>query len=563
MPVITLYYDDIEELSGLEKDTVIKRIPMMGCDIERIEDDHVDIEFFPNRPDLYSPEGVARALKGFLEIETGLRDFRVTRSGLEISKDRGLVSIRPYLSCAVVRGMKFNSRSIESLMALQESLHWAVGRNRKKVSIGVHDLAKIKPPFRYIAQHPDFRFTPLDFTEPMTMREVLARHPKGVRFAYILEKFDRYPLILDSEDNVLSFPPIINGELTRVTEETTDLFIEVTGLDPAVSVALNIVAASLAERGGRIESVSIDGRDDTPDFKPQCMKLKNSEVEEHLGWRLRNDEIIHCLEKMRYGAREAGEVIEVSVPAYRSDIMHNCDLIEDIAIGYGFGRIKPELPRTLTTGKAHPVSKIRDSLREIMVGLGYFEVMPFTLTSERVQFDMMHREKPEGVTHILYPISEDHTIVRPAILPNLLEILSINKHRELPQKIFDAGEVVLECRTQQRLGAAAIHPQANFTEIQAVVDAVLRERRLEYEVRESDDPAFIEGRRADIMINGKKVGVFGEIHPCVISDFGLEHPIIGFEMDQVPRSDIDMIVVAKDLPSDFFERTEMIRKDNL
>ncbi len=530
MPVITLYYDDIEELSGLEKETLIKRIPMMGCDIERIENDHVDIEFFPNRPDLYSPEGVARAIRGFLEIETGLRDFKVASSGLEITKDPGLLNIRPYLACAVVRGMKFNSRSIESLMALQESLHWAVGRNRKKVSIGVHDLRKLKPPFRYMAQDPDFMFTPLDFSESLTMSEILMRHPKGIKFAYILEKFEKYPLILDSEDNVLSFPPIINSELTRVTEVTKDLFIEVTGLDTAVSVALNIVVASLAERGGRIESVNIDGKTQTPHLRPEKMKLKNKEVEEHLGFRLSNDEIIHCLEKMRFGAKETGNSVEVLIPPYRSDILHNCDLIEDIAIGYGFHKIEPELPSTSTTGKSHPISRLRDSVCEIMIGLGYSEVMPFTLTNERVQFNIMRREVAEGVTHIMYPISEDHTIVRPTILPNLLEILSINKHRELPQRIFEVGEVVLDCRTKQRFGAVAIHPQANFTEIQAAVDAVMREKGMGYEVTESNDPAFLEGRRANVMVNGEKAGVFGEIHPEVISNFGLEHPIIGFEM---------------------------------
>ncbi len=530
MPVITLYYDDLEELSGLDKDTVLQKIPMMGCDIERIEGDHVDIEFFPNRPDLYSTEGVARALKGFLDVETGLRDFIVTPSDIEIAKDREIGNIRPYIVCAVVRDMRFNSRSIESLMALQESLHWALGRNRKKVSIGVHDLGRIKPPFRYVAQDPDFRFTPLDSTEPMTMREILEKHPKGMKFAYIIEKFEKYPLILDAEDNVLSFPPIINCELTRVTEDTKDLFIEITGLDPAVSVALNIVVASLAERGGKIESVTIDGRTRTPRLEPGLMRLKSSEVKEHLGFKLENDEIIHCLEKMRYGAKAQGNTIRVSVPAYRSDILHNWDLIEDIAIGYGFDKIKPELPSTSTTGRAHAISKLKDSIREIMVGLGYFEVLPFTLTNERMQFDMMRRERREGITHILYPISEDHTIVRPTILPNLLEILSINRHRELPQRIFEVGEVVLDCKTGQKLGAVAIHPQANFTEIQAVVDAVMRERRTEYEVAQSDDPAFIEGRRADIIIKGEKAGVLGELHPEAISNFGLEHPIIGFEL---------------------------------
>jgi phenylalanyl-tRNA synthetase beta chain len=530
MPVITLNYDDLEELSGLDKDTVIKRIPMMGCDIERIENDHVDIEFFPNRPDLYSTEGVSRAIKGFLDIETGLKEFKVRYSGFEISRDLEIMDIRPYLACAVVRGMQFNSRSIESLMALQESLHWAVGRNRKKVSIGVHDMAKITPPFRYIAQEPGFQFTPLDFKEPMTMREILQKHPKGIKFANILEKFKKYPLILDANDNVLSFPPIINSELTKVTQDTTDLFIEVTGLDPSVSIALNIVLTSLEERGGQIESVLIDGKIDSPDLTPKIMKLKVTEVEELLGFKLKNEEIISCLKKIRYGAQVEGDIIKVSVPAYRADIMHNCDLIEDIAIAYGFDKIKTTLPTTATTGKSHRISRVRDSINEILTGLGYFQVMPFTLTNEKMQFDMMRRVRQKGITNILYPISEDHTIVRPTILPTLLEILSINKHRELPQRIYEAGEVVLDCITWQRLGCVAIHPQANFTEIQAIMDAVLRERRIEYTVEKSCDPAFIEGRCADIIINGKKAGVFGEFHPEVISNFGLEHPIIGFEL---------------------------------
>ncbi|CAG0999183.1 partial phenylalanyl-tRNA synthetase beta chain, partial [Methanosarcinales archaeon] len=514
-----------------DKDTVIKRIPMMGCDIERIEDDHVDIEFFPNRPDLYSTEGVARAIKGFLDIETGLREFNTSSSGIIITRDSEIKNIRPYLACAVVRGMQFNSRSIESLMALQESLHWAVGRNRKKVSIGVHDMGNLTPPFKYIAQDPDFKFTPLDFTEALSMRDILEKHPKGIKFANLLEKFEKYPLILDANNNVLSFPPIINGELTKVTRGTTDLFIEVTGLDPAVSIALNIVVASLAERGGMIESVLIDGKIETPDISPGIMELKNGEVEELLGFKLTNEEIITSLKKIRYGAQLSGNSIKVSVPAYRSDILHNCDLIEDIAIAYGFDKIKPELPLTSMTGRSHPISRSRDTLNEIMTGLGYLQVMPFTLTNERMQFDMMRREKAKGITQILYPISEDHTIVRPTILPNLLEILSINKHRELPQRIFEAGEVVLDCKTYQRLGCVAIHPQANFTEIQAIIDAVLRERRIEYTVTGSHDPAFIEGRCADVLINGEKAGVFGEIHPEVISNFGLEHPIIGFELE--------------------------------
>ncbi|MDW7727051.1 MAG: phenylalanine--tRNA ligase subunit beta [Candidatus Methanoperedens sp.] len=530
MPVISLDYKDLEELSGMDKNTIIERIPMMGCDIERIEDDHIDIEFFPNRPDLYSVEGVTRAVRGFLGKESGLRQYKVTPSEIEITKDEGIDKIRPYIVSAVVRNVRFTSRSIESLMALQESMHWALGRNRKKISIGVHDLSKITPPFRYIAQDPGFKFVPLDFKEPMSMSEILEKHPKGVKFAFILEELEKYPLILDANDKVVSFPPIINGELTRVTEKTTDLLIEITGLDHAVSTALNIVVTALAERGGKIESVTINGKQ-APDLEPGRMKLNSSEVEELIGLTLTDEEIISYLGKMRFGAVKSGDGIEVLIPSYRSDILHTWDLIEDIGIAYGYDKIKPELPATSAIGTAHPVSELRDSLREIMVGLGYYDVMPFTLSSERLQFDMMRREKPDGITRILYPISEDHTIVRSTILPNLLEILSINRHREQPQRIFEAGEVIVDCQNRLHLGAVAIHPQANFTEIQSVVDAVMRERRITYEVKESDDPAFLEGRRAGIIIDGSKVGVFGELHPEVISNFGMEHPVIGFELE--------------------------------
>ncbi|KAF5423684.1 MAG: phenylalanyl-tRNA synthetase beta chain, partial [Candidatus Methanomarinus sp.] len=214
MPVIKLYYEDIEALTGTDRDTFIKRIPMIGADIERIEEDYIDIEFFPDRPDLYSPEGVARAMRGFLDIETGLTNYQVKRSDISITLDEGIKHIRPYLGCAVVRGLRFDDYSIESLMAVQEDLHWGLGRDRKKVSIGIHDISKVTPPFRYIATDPEFSFVPLDFTDPMTMQDILKRHPKGTKYAHLMEEFKTYPLILDANNQVLSFPPIINGELT-------------------------------------------------------------------------------------------------------------------------------------------------------------------------------------------------------------------------------------------------------------------------------------------------------------------------------------------------------------
>ncbi len=536
MPIITLQYDDMEKLTRADKDTIIDRVPMIGADIERVEEESIDIEFFPDRPDLYSVEGVARAMRGFLDIEKGLCEYEVTPSDVEITLDEEIADIRPVLGCAVVRGVSFDENSIKSLMDLQEDLHWGLGRDRKKVSIGVHDMANIKAPFRYVAADPDFEFIPLDFTEPMSMRDMLEKHPKGVGFAHLVEGFDKYPLILDANDNVLSFPPIINGNLTRVEESTTELFIDVTGLADAVYTALNIVVTSLAERGGKVESVKLTYPDGSmkilPDLASRVHKITRSEVDSLLGIDLSMDEIVAQLEKMRFGIRKIdGETLEVEIASYRADILNIDDIIEDIAIGYGYDNIQPDFPKSSTVGKAHEISLARTAMREIMVGLGYSEVMPFTLTSEKVHFECMCRDKTDDVTPVLHPISEDQNMLRTTILPNLMEILSLNQHRELPQRIFEVGEVVVNNNNRRHLASVSIHPQANFTEVRELVDSVMRERMVEYEVVESQDTAFLEGRRADILVAGEKIGVMGEFYPEVVTNFGLGQPVVGFEID--------------------------------
>lgn len=536
MPVITLQYDDLEKLTGTDKETIIKRAPMIGADIERIEAESIDIEFFPDRPDLYSVEGAARAMRGFLDLETGLSEYEIKPPKVSISVSEEILRIRPFLGCAIVRGVKFTSSSIKSLMDLQEDLHWGLGRNRKKVSIGVHDLSNVKPPFRYMAVDPSFEFVPLDYTEKMSMTEILEKHPKGTRFAHLVRGFEKYPIILDATDNVLSFPPIINGTLTSVTEHTTDLFIDVTGLGEAVYTALNIVVTALAERGGQIEFVKVVRPDCgdllLPDLEPKTRFLTKAEVETLLGMEISLEEIVKQLERMRFGAKALDEeTVEVKVPAYRADILHNYDLVEDIAKGYGYENIKVRIPETYTAGKSHPISLLRSPVNEIMVGLGYYEVMPFTLTSEKINFENMRRQKTNDVTYVLHPISEDQTMLRTTLLPNLLEILALNQHRELPQKIFEFGEVVSNEITCQHVAAVSIHPQANFTEIYEVVDALMREMMLSYEVKESEDPTFLEGRRADVYVKGKKLGGFGEFHPEVISNFALGYAVVGFELD--------------------------------
>jgi len=532
MAIIRLNYEYLERLTGTDRQIVIDRLPMIGSDIERTLEDHVDVEFFPSRVDLYSTEGVARAMRGFLGIEEGLPDYPVTPSGIAFSVDPALAEIRPYLASAVIRNVRLDEAGIESLMGLQESLHWALGRGRRKVAIGVHDMDAVKPPFRYLASPRDRRFVPLDFTEDLSMEEILADHPKGRDYARLVEEFDRFPLIVDAEDRVLSFPPIINGELTRVTTETKNILLDCTGTDErAVRMAANIICTALAEAGAAIESVLIDGVA-CPDLSPAERIVGPADCARLLGLDLNAAAMAALLRKMRFGAEPLPDGrVRVLVPPYRADIMHDWDLFEDIAIAYGYDRFDAALPRTFTTGREHPISALERMVRAIFTGLGHLEVLPFTLTSEKLLYGRMGREPSPDVLPVAKPITEDQSVLRTHILPLLMETLEINRHRELPQRIFATGDVIRGETTMQTVAAVSIHAAADFSEAYATMDALCRECGLRAEFAESADPAFIDGRRGDVVVNGKIVGVFGEIHPEVLAAFSLEHPVAALELD--------------------------------
>ncbi|MCS7130442.1 MAG: phenylalanine--tRNA ligase subunit beta [Archaeoglobaceae archaeon] len=535
MPVITLNWNELERLVGTRREEILKRMPMIGCDIERSDQEKISVEFFPNRPDLYSIEGVARALRGFLGIETGLKEYRSRKRDWKIFVDRSVLAVRPRIVGCVVKNLKMSDEVIISLMEVQEDLHWTIGRNRRRMAIGVHDLSKVNFPLRYTAVDSNFSFIPLDFSKEMSVAEILREHPKGKEYAFILEGKKFHPMIIDSKNEAVSFPPIINAEKTRVTEKTKDLFIDVTGFDEYVDKALKIIACMLYDRGGEIEVVEVvypDRVEETPDLSPKRMILRKSEIFSLLGFELSDKEIIFSLEKMRFGVKIIGEEVEVIIPPYRADIMHEWDVIEDIAIGYGYERIKPEYPKTSTIGSAHEWNEIRELLREIMLGIGFLEVITFTLTSEKAYENLRRASEPwKDHVPLMHPLTIEHTMVRTEILSKLLEVIAQNKHVELPLKIFEVGDVVSGLKNRLRLCACITHPRANFAEIRSYVQAVMRELGLEWDVEEAEDPAFIEGRQGFIVAKDKKIGVFGEIHPEVLEKFGIPNPVVAFELE--------------------------------
>lgn len=263
MPTVEFDYRDVIDFLGKKysPEELRKAVPMLGVDLESVDEEKLEVEIFPNRPDMLSVEGFSRALAGFLDLETGYRRYSLNESDTVVKVDSSVNEVRPYISAAEVKGLKLDERAMVSLMNLQEKLHVTHGRNRQKVAIGVHDSQDIEPPYTYRAVKPDnedYKFVPLDMDSEMTPFEILEKHPKGREYSHILEDKDRCPLILDDKNQVLSFPPIINGNLTRISESTENVFIDVTGTDEkAVDKALNILLASLADRGAELFSVEL------------------------------------------------------------------------------------------------------------------------------------------------------------------------------------------------------------------------------------------------------------------------------------------------------------------
>lgn len=538
MPVVTFDYKDFINILGYEisKEELINRLPMIGADFDKVEENNISIEFFPNRPDLASVEGIARASRAFFGFELGLKKYEIKKSDIIINVEKTVKNIRPYVSCALVKNIDMTDELISSLMDLQEKLHFGIGRNRRKVAIGVHNSQPIKPPFVYKAVDPNsVEFVPLNKIESMTLNEIIKKHEKGIDYAHLLNGFKKYPLIVDSSENVLSFPPIINGILTEVTPFTTDLFIDVTGNNiNAINCALNIITTALAERGGIIYSTTVKYDDSsyiTPNLTPKKRELSLDYVNRILGTKLSGNEVIKSIKKMGYDVDLINNnKFLVKIPAWRFDILHEIDLIEDVSVGYGYDNFSVDNPKFLTYGSFLKNYHLFNALRSIMIGLGYNEVTTFTISNEKNEFEKLNQESSERV-QIKNPISEEYTCLRVSLIPSLLNILKENRHHSLPQNIFELGIIVDKSyNNKYNIAGVKMDAKSNFSESKSTVDALMRDIGKKYEISEKKHPAFIEGRVASIIHNEKEIGYFGELHPKTILNFELEHPIIAFEI---------------------------------
>ena len=548
MPVITFKYQDLKDLGiDMEKDELIDTLPMMSSDIEDFDDEEIKVEFFPNRPDNLSVEGVARSFKGFIGQETGFPDYKVIPSGEEVIVEDEVAEIRPYIAFAKIDNVDFTGDKLKYIMDFQENLHWVIGRDRKKVAIGIHNADVVNAPYKYIATPKDANaFVALEKDTPMTPDEILTEHDKGKDYAHLIENFDKYPLILDKDDNVLSMPPIINGELTKIKEDTTNIIVDVTGTDEkAVNQALNIICSSFAEVGGQIKSMEVKYTDKTiisPDLTPQEMNVHVDTANELIGGTsLTAEDIKELLLKARFDAEILNDnELKAIIPSYRVDILHEVDIVENIAVQYHINDVVAELPGINTVAYENDWFKAESTIREVMVGLGFQEIMSLMLTSEDAHYMKMNQEEKPHV-QVARPITIDRTMIRTSLINSLMEFLEDNKHEDLPQKIFEIGDVLYlddarENKTvaSKKLAALICHSTANFTEIKSVVTSVLSSLGYSMEITDSENETFIAGRVADVTGEssvGTVKGFYGEVSPEVITNFTLEYPVIAFEIE--------------------------------
>lgn len=549
MPVVAIPPTLLCRLAGrtFSDEEIIRVLGELGCDVEGFDSQTgmLKINLLPARPDLFDVCGLARALKGYLGIETGLVQYHFPDSGVLLRVEPGLEAVRPFIASAVVHGLRFNDELVGVIMDLQENLHWGLGRDRRRASIGIYDLDTITPDIVYRPVKPDgVKFVPLGGDSPQTPQEILAHHPKGQAYRHLVQGFPVYPLLADSRNRVLSMPPIINSDDTKVTAKTSNLFIDVTGPEPdAVNRTLNVICAVFADLGGKVARVTVKYPNGetraTPDMSPTGMLLDPAEVGRVIGVRMDIQEIVQLLLRMRYGAEPGSNgTIRVLVPAYRSDVMHTRDLIEDVAIAYGYHRLKPEVLPTVTASQPRKLEEWCALVRRVMNGLGFIEIMSLNLSSPEAQFEKLGIGDDGRTVVLENPISVEQRILRRHLLAGIMETFSLNLTQSYPQKIFEIGDVFAiapqaetGAQSLRALGFGIADAKTGFAELRQTLEALFREMDWNLQFTPEDRMPLIPGRSAAILdANGTRVGFGGEVHPEILERFGIGVPVVMAEL---------------------------------
>ncbi len=539
MPVVELNINRIRKLvSGkTTRKQILDALPFLGLDIESEDGDEIRIEYSPNRPDYSTDYGIATGLQGLLGIKKGIQKTIIKKKGkFAIKVDSSVTKIRPYVTGVIATNGKLDDVSIKQLMNMQEDLHFGIGRKRKKSSIGLHDADKISFPLIYSTTSREHKFVPLNSTTEHTIDEILTNTEVGQNYGSVLGDVKQVPIITDSEQNTISFPPIINSALTTVTPNTKNILIEVTGIDKeSAEDMLSVVISILQTAGFDFNELKISGnKNSTPQLKNRTMIYDTKFTSEILGIEMNSSNMVTCLKKCRLDASVKGKKITCTIPRYRFDIFGPMDLVEEIALGYGIANIEPKLSPSTTIGQKNDVTIKTGLISKTAIGLGFLEAMNSSLTSKKTLYDMTKRDSSKIIS-VLDSKSQEHTILRDSLLPSLLENLSKNIHESYPQKLFETGVVFSKSQPiNESINFAAViaYKDTNYSEIKAIMQSILKTNfKIESQTKTSkNQELFVEGKHADILVDEKKIGEIGEINTEILENFRIRTTVTGFEI---------------------------------
>ncbi len=539
MPVVELNLSRLQKLVGknVNKKQILDSLPFLGLDIESLEGNIVRVEYSPNRPDYSTDFGIALGLQGILGISKGMLRLDIRKQGnYEIKVDSSTSKIRPFVTGIIARNGSLDNESVKQIINMQEDLHFGLGRKRKKSSIGIHDLDSIFFPLKYSTTSRDHRFIPLNSTKESSISEILQNSEVGSDYGSILGQSAKVPIIIDSKGQTISFPPIINAALTTVTTKTKNILVEVTGIDKqSAEDMLSVVVTILQGAGFQFSQLKVSGsKNSTPNFVPRSIIVDADSVNKILGLNISGSMLLSCLKKCRLDATMKGKKIQCIIPRYRFDIFGGMDIVEEVALGYGIDNLKPAWPASVHIGEKNMTSEKLDSISRLMTGFGFMETLNSTLTSKQILYQMSNRDSSQIIS-VTSSKSQEHTILRDSILPELLENLSKNIHETYPQKFFESGIVFSKgspIKETTNLACVTASEETNFSEMKAVLQSLLRTGfNIECETKTlSKHALFSQGRVAEIIVNKKIVGYIGELDSKVLENFRIRTRVVAFEL---------------------------------
>jgi phenylalanyl-tRNA synthetase beta chain len=528
MVVVEFAYEEMKRLVDLPLEKMVSSLSDLGAPSEyEPEVKKIITELTPNRPDWYSMEGLARALRAYHgKGRPSYSTKNLKTSDYSVIVDPSVEKIRPHTVCAVVKGLKLDDTRVRDMVLLQEKLLGTLGRRVKRFGLGLYPLDAITFPVRYTTMRPsEIRYVPLGYEKEMGADEILSTHKKGQQYGQILKGLARYPVFVDASDKVMALIPIVNSaETGKVDESTEDVFIEVTGTElHACKSALNIFACTFADMGGQVHEVRMEygkKRFQSPDLSERVVPFSIAEANKVLGIKLSEKEAEGLLSKMGYGYKKG----KVSVPPYRADILGQIDIIEDIAIAYGYNRFTATIPDFFAPGEA---IRQYDEMDRVMRGMGFMEAKTFILTNKE-RLDLVGDAK--GVVEITNPGNADYTVVRPDLIGDMLETMKINKMKGLPQRFYEIGAVHDGKTASNRLAFAIMDKKLEFSDVRGYVQTLMEEKGVRFSLSKKPMKAFEPELSCAVMSEGREIGVFGKVGKGLLERMGIGFDIYIFEM---------------------------------